>query len=49
LATAKLGGILFEIPPFENPHHLKKYERISVDATLLNVMNSFFKRRSRVS
>jgi hypothetical protein len=32
LATAKLGGILFEITPFGNPHHLKKNERITVDA-----------------
>jgi len=32
LATAKFGGILFEITPFRNPHRLKKYERIGVDA-----------------
>jgi len=32
LATAKVCGILFEITPFGNPHHLKKQERINVDA-----------------
>jgi len=32
LATAKLGGILFEITPFGNPHRLKKNERITIDS-----------------
>jgi hypothetical protein len=31
LATAKSGGILFEITHFENLHRLKKNERITID------------------
>jgi len=42
LATAKFGGILFEIPPFGNPHHLKKYERINVDANTFECYQQLF-------
>jgi hypothetical protein len=41
LATAKFGGILFKITPFENPNRLKKHERISVDAKTFEQYRKF--------